>query len=1087
MPSSDLRLLALDGGGVRGLSALLILEHLMETVDPDAPPKPCDYFDMIGGTSTGGLIAVMLGRLKMSVPDCIAAYISLSDRIFRKTRHRMTMRGRVQGRFNAEELTRAVKEVVKQQGLQEDALLKDAPEAQCKVFVCATSKQAGGTVCLTSYRTPRGNNDLLNSATIWEACRATSAAPSFFDSITIGRFGEEFIDGATGANNPVREVWDQAQIVWGPAPLEGRVKCLVSIGTGVPSLKPFKNDVLHMGKALLAIATDTEESAERFRRERSLLDSTQRYYRFNVLRGLEEIGLQETKKIDEMAAATRRYISSQEVRMQMQACAGNIAGREYFGEYQTVFRLDGVPRTRQFIDRQAEMAEIERHLMPGHNERQKIHVLRGLGGIGKTQLAVEFAYRHHKRFSSVFWLDGRTKDTLLRSIVSCASRIPAGHITETSRTYTTDSDADVRIIVNDVLAWLARANNTAWLLIFDNVDREYGVKDGDPHAYDVEHYLPGAPHGSVLITTRLARLERLGDSQQLGKVSKMQAQAIFESWYRKEHDKVKSERLLKLLDGLPLAIAQAGAYLHETGAELTTYLSFYEQQWSALMQSDKDYSDGSVWTTWSISYQAIRKKHKDTANLLLLWSFLDNKDLWYGLFATACRESPLTASMLSSWIGDIASSEFRFTEAMRLLRNYSLVEQVAETLSYATHPVVHQWAYHSQGQNFATELSRLAVVTIGSTVPEKNCREDIILQRRLLSHAQACSSRIAKKGKGFDYSVFARDDKDLEELEEQKTIFCAVHMLGSLYAEQGKPIEAEQMYKCAFRGYQSLALGPFHEATLSTVHKLGLLYVEQGKLDEAEQMYERALQGFEALGPDHTMMLGVVNNSLGLLYAEQGKVEKAEQMYKRALRGYEALEPNHTMTLSIVSNLGHLYLGQGKLEQAEQMYERALRGKEEALGPTDTFTLDTVHGLGNLYIEQGDLCKAEEMLKRALQGYEENVGPIDPATLGVVNSLGNFYMVKEELGKAEQMYERALRGYEEAVGPEQVQQYRPALNALENLGNLYVARKESTKARTAYVRALSGLSHILDWKSAVYMELVAKIVALPPVSEAGSE
>jgi predicted acylesterase/phospholipase RssA len=195
-------------------------------------------------------------------------------------------------------------------------------------FVCATSKQAGGTVCLTSYRTPRGNNDLLNSATIWEACRATSAAPSFFDSITIGRFGEEFIDGATGANNPVRELWDQAQIIWGPAPLEGRVKCLVSIGTGVPSLKPFRNDVLHMGKALLAIATDTEQSAERFRRERLLLDSTRRYYRFNVLRGLEDIGLQETKKVDEMAAATRRYINSQEVRMQMQACAANIAGRE---------------------------------------------------------------------------------------------------------------------------------------------------------------------------------------------------------------------------------------------------------------------------------------------------------------------------------------------------------------------------------------------------------------------------------------------------------------------------------------------------------------------------------------------------------------------------------------------------------------------------------------------------------------------------------------------------------------------------------------------------------------------------------------
>jgi hypothetical protein len=201
-------------------------------------------------------------------------------------------------------------------------------QANIHSFVCATSKETSETVCLTSYKTPRGNNDLLNSVTIWEACRATSAATSFFDPIAIGRFGEQFVDGATGANNPVREVWDQAQLAWGPEPLEGKVKCLVSIGTGVPSLKAFKDDVFNIGQTLAAIATETEVTAERFRRERGPLDSTGRYYRFNVVRGLEDIGLEEAKKVKEMAAATRRYISSQEVHRQMQACAGNIAGQE---------------------------------------------------------------------------------------------------------------------------------------------------------------------------------------------------------------------------------------------------------------------------------------------------------------------------------------------------------------------------------------------------------------------------------------------------------------------------------------------------------------------------------------------------------------------------------------------------------------------------------------------------------------------------------------------------------------------------------------------------------------------------------------
>jgi hypothetical protein len=210
------------------------------------------------------------------------------------------------------------------------------------------------------------------------------------------------------------------------------------------------------------------------------------------------------------------------------------------GAYRTVFSLEGVPRARQYVDRPAEMAELERVLMPqrGENERQNIHVLYGLGGMGKTQLAVEFARQHHRRFSSVFWLDGRSKDVLMRSIASHASKIPPGQISETSRTYAGDSGTDVDTVVKDVMAWLARPDNTDWLLIFDNVDRAYEQQDGDPDAYDVTRYLSGAEHGSVLVTTRLARLEQLGESWQLGKVSKKQAQTIFESWYKKKYGKL---------------------------------------------------------------------------------------------------------------------------------------------------------------------------------------------------------------------------------------------------------------------------------------------------------------------------------------------------------------------------------------------------------------------------------------------------------------------------------------------------------------------------------------------------------------------
>jgi predicted acylesterase/phospholipase RssA len=194
--------------------------------------------------------------------------------------------------------------------------------------VCVTSEETGDTVRLTSYRSPRGRERLLRTTKIWEAGRATSAASSFFDPITIGSFGESFVDGATGANNPVYEIWNEAQDMWPSGSLEDKVKCLVSIGTGVPSLTPFKGDLIGIGKSLLAIATETEKTAERFSRDKSRLEDAGRYYRFNVLRGLEDIGLEDSKRKNAIVAATDRYIESQVVFKQMKACADSMSGRE---------------------------------------------------------------------------------------------------------------------------------------------------------------------------------------------------------------------------------------------------------------------------------------------------------------------------------------------------------------------------------------------------------------------------------------------------------------------------------------------------------------------------------------------------------------------------------------------------------------------------------------------------------------------------------------------------------------------------------------------------------------------------------------
>ncbi|GAB1318511.1 hypothetical protein MFIFM68171_08721 [Madurella fahalii] len=240
-PVDGLFLLSLDGGGVRGLSSLLVLKQIMEAIDPKHPPKPCEYFDMIGGTSTGGLIAIMLRRMRLTVDECILAYSEPASKVFNKVNHRINIRnGETQGRFDHIALKREIKSLLKSHRMDPESPLADPDEGgSCKVFVCATNQRTSHPVVFSLYYNPRRGSEWFPTVTIWRAARATSAATTFFYPINID--GETFIDGATGANNPVNYLWSEAGDIWGDGKGldESLVQCLVSIGTRKPDLGPL--------------------------------------------------------------------------------------------------------------------------------------------------------------------------------------------------------------------------------------------------------------------------------------------------------------------------------------------------------------------------------------------------------------------------------------------------------------------------------------------------------------------------------------------------------------------------------------------------------------------------------------------------------------------------------------------------------------------------------------------------------------------------------------------------------------------------------------------------------------------------------
>ena len=168
--------------------------------------------------------------------------------------------------------------------------------------------------------------------------------------------------------------------------------------------------------------------------------------------------------------------------------------------------------------REKELAEIYRTLR-GDGSRRVV-VLHGLGGIGKTQLAIAYAKRHKDDYSAIFWLNIRDVDSLKQSFVQVAKQILREH-PSASRLSNVDLKENLDEVVDAVKAWLSLPNNTRWLMIYDNYDNpKVAGNAADPAAIDIRKFLPESYQGSVIITTRSSQVG-IGHSIQVRKIGNL--------------------------------------------------------------------------------------------------------------------------------------------------------------------------------------------------------------------------------------------------------------------------------------------------------------------------------------------------------------------------------------------------------------------------------------------------------------------------------------------------------------------------------------------------------------------------------------
>ena len=607
----------------------------------------------------------------------------------------------------------------------------------------------------------------------------------------------------------------------------------------------------------------------------------------------------------------------------------------------------------------------------------------GLGGVGKTQIALEAAYRLHAQdlTCSIFWAPAVNMTMCEKAYLEIGQRLGVSGIE--------DDKADVKVLVQNALS-----QNTAssWLLIVDNIDDLGLLSSADGHS--LRDYLPQSRKGSILFTTRNQEVVTKLDipARDVLRVTEMsQAEAVKLLGNNLREDQMRNtestKKLADFLACLPLAIKQASMYMSRTGISTAKYLehclSSDKTQVKLLSEHFEDrnrYRETAnpIATTWLISFDHIAQKHPLAAHYLKFISFLAEKDI--------------PASILPR-----GEDELEEDEAVGVLAGYAFIRKREGADSYDIHRLV-----------------RLATRSWVANANEWGARiRDVMDRLRTVYPDPGHENRDVWMGYMPHVILVLRA---YEEPMKEKPDLALLFRVAKSFHETAKYKEAEQILRQVIE-LRMKVLGPKHPITLSSRNNLALVLHSQGKHEEAEQIHRQTLElTIEVLGPKHPETLAIMTNLANTLNS-QGKHE-AEQMHQQTVElTLEVLGPKHLDTLISMENLALMLVSQLKHEEAEQIYRQTLELSMEVLGPKHPDTLISMNNLALTLNSQGKHKEAEQMHRQTLELTIEVLGPKHLDTLISMNSLGLILYSQGKHKEAEQIYRQELELSMEVLGP----------------------------------------------------------------------
>ncbi|WP_432878948.1 tetratricopeptide repeat protein [Kribbella sp. CA-245084] len=690
-------------------------------------------------------------------------------------------------------------------------------------------------------------------------------------------------------------------------------------------------------------------------------------------------------------------------------------------------------RTPTFIGRQEELDRLASEVAA--ESRVVVQSIRGLGGVGKTQLAIEFAHRQAGQYELVWWIDAEKEATIPGQFARLAEELGLEPNTDPEK---------LRALVHRALQGLA-----GWLLIFDNADRVEAVQPWLPTI----PLSTGTP-GHVIVTTRRSGFGALGEVLEVD-VLDMDAAVALLSARVSNLDQRLAAQIAEALGRLPLALEQAAAFLVRSQMPAGEYLTLLDPS-------------TTIATVWTLSFERILNESAAAMQLMDICAYLAPEAIPLDLFTGH-------TDLLPGPLSDDAQDRLAFGEVIAVLVDYSLVKRTGNNLQIHRLVQATLRSRHRAGI-IADSTSRPQTPSaVDQGVPRPNPWMDALqlLHRdtpttiigapenwprweQLLPHvlaatgyaedlaasagAQATMHTAWLLARAAIYLQVHARPSDAQPLAERALqlveqtrgpadpdVGKILSLLATILRDLGDVAGAEPLMRRAL----TIAEATYDSEHIDVATRLGLLariLRDLGDANAAKPLMERALRITEAIHePNHHAVATRLSSLAGVL-RDLGEAEAAKPLMERSLQiNMGNFGAEHATVASDRNNLALILRDLGKAAEAKPLMEQALRIKELTYGPDHPDVASGLSSLSQILQDLGETETARELMVRALRIRQETYGPEHPE---VASSLSKLASILQDLGRqheATELMKRALEIHERTYGPD-----HPTVTTLRN-------------------------------------------------------